>query len=200
MKATAAIVSIAFLIIAGVLFSIVKRGAALKPAGVIKVAEVGKDPEFIGKQIAIRLFPDFDEAKHVIWRLEDNSQFEIAYTTLTHLRTHAKPVLIDLRADSHGSCTENCWYIQDLRTELPAAVAQQTKSEPTVEIFVQYFDREEKVPEACEDEKILDLDCIRPVSVREVRRKMKTPARQFFMQRYQKSQFYLFIERGSSGG
>lgn len=195
MKITAAILSLAFLIIAGVLFSIVKRGAALKPAGVIKVAEVGSDPTFIGKQIATRLFPDFDEAKHVIWRLEDNSQFEIAYAAFANLRTHAKPVLVDLRSNSHSDCAESCWYIQDLKAKLPEAILQQTTSEPTVEIFVQYFDRDEKVPEMCEAEKILDIDCIRPVSVREVRRKMKSPARQFFMQRYQKLQFYLFIER-----
>jgi hypothetical protein len=60
---------------------------------------------------------------------------------------------------------------------------------------IQYFDRDEKVPEACETQKILTADCMRPISVREVRRKIKSPGPHYFMQRYLKSKFYLFIER-----
>lgn len=196
MKIIAAIVGVAFLIIAGVMISIVRSGSALRAAGVIKPAEIGKDPAFIGKQIAIRLFPDFDAAKYVVWRIEDGAEalMEIPSTVLSNLRVHAKPSLYDLRTDAQVKCGEDCWYIQNLSAPLPESIAQKIRDESVVEIFVQYFNRELAVPEACEREKILTVECMKPVAVREVRRKIKTSAPHYFMQRYQRSQFYLFVE------
>lgn len=193
----AIILGLALLTISAVMISIVRSGGALKPAGVIKPAEIGMDPLLIGKQIAIRLFPDFHSAKHVIWRIEgaDEALAEIPRVVLAHYRAPIMPTLHDLRGSDLDNCVENCWYLQDLKSGLPESVEQKTKSAPTAEVFIQYFDRDEKVPEACDNEKILTLDCMRPVSVRDVRRKIKTPAPYYFMQRYLTSQFYLFIEK-----
>lgn len=190
MKVIAIIIGTAFLIVAGVMISLIRSGGALKPAGVIKPAEIGPDPTFIGKQIAIRLFPDFQEAKHVIWRVEDGADdlATIARDTFSHYRSPTPHTLIDLRSGAADTCLENCWYIADWKTVLQ-------KPGPIAEVFVQHFDRNEQVSPTCESEKILEPDCLRPISVREVRRKLKTSAPYFFMQRYLKSQFYLFVER-----
>jgi len=199
MKIIGAVLAVAFLIIAGVLISLVRSGGALKPAGVIKPAEIGSDPGLIGKQIAVRLYPDFHAAQHVIWRLQGGEEVlaEIARTALVNSRALAKPTLVDLRNDKEvqENCIEHCWYVIEIDRELPKSVSSKIKDTPIAEIFIQYFDRNEKVPEACENEKILTTTCMRPVSVREVRRKIKTPAPHFFMQRYFSSQFFLFIEK-----
>ncbi len=200
MKIIAAVLGAAFLIIAWVMISLVRSGGALKPAGLIKPAEIGADFSLIEKQIAIRLYPDFRANKHVIWRLEGGAEAlaEIPHIVLANYQIPTKPTLQDLRGDGEDTCAaETCWYILGIDNALPDSVAQKAKAAPTAEIFVQYFDRDEKVPEACENEKIVSLSCIRPISVREVRRKIKTSAPHFFMQRYQKSQFYLFIEKKS---
>lgn len=197
MKIIAVVLGVAFFIIAAVMISLVRSGGALKPAGLIKPAEIGMDPALIGKQIATRLYPDFRVAKYVIWRLEGGAEAlaEVPRTVLAHYRIPTKPTLHDLRTDGQDNCVENCWYIQDMDSALPDSVAQKTKAAPIAEVFVQYFDRDEKVPEACETEKILPVSCMRPISVREVRRRIKTPAPHFFMQRYLESRFFLFIEK-----
>lgn len=197
MKIVISLLAAAVLIGSGVMLYLVKQGAALRPAGVIAPTEIGTTPELIAKSIALRLFPDFQTAKNVIWYMdvEAGPYVNIPESVLSHYQTNSKPSFFDLRKAPQTNCSENCWYVQALNTPLPAELAQKIKTEPSIEIYVQYFDRSEEVSELCEAEKILELKCVRPVSVREVRRKMKTPAPYFFMRRYLDSQFYLFIEK-----
>lgn len=197
MKIATVLLGTALLIVTAILVFLVTRGGALKPAGVIKPAEVGTDPDLIGKAIAIRLFPEFRAARNVIWYLERGEESFARIPRVAHLNYLApqKPVLLDLRQDPRATCVENCWYLQWTGAPLPEDLASPTRTQPIMEIFVRSFDRDEEVPAACENEKILDVECVRPISVREVRRKLKTPSPHFFMQRYLELQFHLFIEK-----
>ncbi|AZZ37032.1 hypothetical protein CIK05_09585 [Bdellovibrio sp. qaytius] len=197
MKIVVSILAAAILISSGVMFYLVKNGAALRPAGVIAASEIGSKPELIGQSIANRLFPEFQTSKNVIWYLDNNDEAlnHIPLSTLNNLQSNNKPEFYDLHQSPQTNCTEHCWYVQTVNTPLPEAIAQKIKTEPSVEIFVEYFDRDEAVSDICENEKILELKCIRPVSVREIRKKLKSSAPYFFMQRYMESQFYLFIEK-----
>jgi len=197
MKIILSLLAAALLISSGVMFFLVKKGVALRPAGVIAPTEIGINSELIGKSIALRLFPDFQTAKNVIWHMDIEAEpyTHIPETVLSHYQTNNKPSFYDLRKAPPSHCSENCWYVHALSTPLPEALLQKMKTEPSVEIYVQYFERGEEVPELCESEKILEFKCVRPVSVREVRKKIKTPVPYFFMRRYLDSQFYLFIEK-----
>lgn len=197
MKIIFTLIGVAILLSSGVMLFLVKRGAALRPAGVIAPTEISAHSDLIEKAVSLRLFPDFQTAKNVIWFINTNDEpyVNIPQNTLLHYQTNFKPTLVDLRLNTKLLCHENCWFVQAANVELPANLAQKLKTEPTVEIFVQYFERDEPVPEICESEKTLELKCVRPISVREVRKKMKTQAPYFFMRRYLDSQFYLFIER-----
>ena len=197
MKIVFAILGAAILISSGVMVFLVKKGAALRPAGVIKPAEIGTKPDLIGQSVALRLFPDFQTAKNVVWYLDisDEPFVNLPESTLANYQTNFKPELFDLRQNVQASCIANCWYIQTAHVPLPDELLKKIKAEPSVEIFVQYFDRDEEVPEICENEKTLEVKCVRPVSVREIRKKLKAPAPYFFMRRYLDSQFYLFIEK-----
>lgn len=197
MKIVFAILGAAILISSGVMVFLVKKGAALRPAGVIAPSEIGTKADLIGQAVGLRLFPDFQTAKNVVWYLDVTEEpfVNIPESTLANYQTNFKPELFDLRKNPQTSCIENCWYVQAANVALPEALQQKIKAESSLEIFVQYFDRDEKVPEVCESEKTLELKCVRPVSVREVRKKLKTSAPYFFMRRYLDSQFYLFIEK-----
>lgn len=197
MKIVFAILGAAILISSGVMVFLVKKGAALRPAGVIAPSEIGTKADLIGQAVGLRLFPDFQTAKNVVWYLDVTEEpfVNIPESTLAQYQTNFKPELFDLRKNPQTSCIENCWYVQAANVALPEALQQKIKAESSLEIFVQYFDRDEEVPEVCESEKTLELKCVRPVSVREVRKKLKTPAPYFFMRRYLDSQFYLFIEK-----
>ncbi|MCM2352388.1 MAG: hypothetical protein NDI63_02150 [Pseudobdellovibrio sp.] len=197
MKLVFAILGAAILISSGIMIFLVKKGAALRPAGVIAPSEVGVTADLIGQAVGLRLFPDFQTAKNVVWYLDigDEPFVNLPESTLANYQTNFKPELFDLRKNPQASCVENCWYVQTANVALPEALQQKIKTEPSLEIFVQYFDRDEAVPGFCENEKTLEVKCVRPVSVREVRKKLKMPAPYFFMRRYLDSQFYLFIEK-----
>lgn len=198
MKVVFSLLAAALIISSGIMFFLVKKGAALRPAGVIQPAEFTDKPDLIGKAIALRLFPEFQPAKIVIWYsdMKDQPHSQIPEVTLSYYQTNDKPELIDLRQDPAGECRlESCWYIQSLATPLPEALLEKVKTVPSIEIYIQYFSRDEKVSEICDSEKVLELNCIGPVSVREVRKKIKNPGPYFFMRRYLDSQFYLFIEK-----
>lgn len=199
MKIVFAILGAAILISSGVMVFLVKKGAALRPAGVIAPSEIGTKADLIGQSVGLRLFPEFQMAKNVIWYLDVDEEpyVSIPESTLANYQTNYKPELHDLQKDSQASCAteKSCWYIQLVNVPLSDALLQKVKTEPSIEIFIQYFERDEEVPEVCENEKTLEFKCVRPVSVREVRKKLKTPAPYFFMRRYLDSQFYLFIEK-----
>lgn len=197
MKIAAILLGIALLIISSILVFLLKNGGALKPAGVIKPAEIGSSPDLIGKSVALRLFPEFSEAHNVIWHLESSDDIlaQIPNVAWNNYPIPEKPGFQILQEGMPDNCTGNCWYIQQAGVPLPESVLQKIKSGPSMEIYVQSFNRNESVPEFCEKEKILDPKCVRPVSVREIHRKLKTAAPHFFMQRYQDSQFFLFIEK-----
>lgn len=196
MKIVLSIIAAAVLLSSAVMFYLVKQGAALRPAGVIKPAEIGNNPDLIGQSIALRLFPDFQTATNVVWYmdLDEEPYASVAATTLANYQTQFKPSFYDLRKGPIGECRDRCWYVQSTYSGLPESLLAKIENEPTVEIYVQYFSRGENVPEECDNAKTLMINCVRPVSVREVRKKIKTPAPHFFMRRYLDSKFYLFIE------
>lgn len=204
MKIAFGLVGFALLISSVVMLVLLRSGGALKPAGVIKPSELGSDPTLVGRYVATRLYPEIHAAPTVIWYLEDQQGLlaQIPWQTFAHLQGPTKPTI--QQRPMTGECPGSCWYLQPLAEPLPSDLEQKVRSGQAVEIFVRTFDRAEPVPEHCEQQKILDGDCLRAVSVREVRRKLKTPAPYFFMQRYLDAQFYLFLERplaknGASG-
>jgi hypothetical protein len=197
MKTISIVMGLALLIISGILIFLLKSGVALKPAGVIKPAEIGANPEHIGKSVAVRLFPEFHAVKNTIWYVESDEEpiASLPLVAYEHLKLPVKPNLQDLRRGRLDECPEKCWYIVKIGTALPEELTARLKAEESVEIYVQHFKRDEQVPEACEKEKILEPSCVKPVTVREVRRKLKTQAPYYFMQRYQKHEFYLLLEK-----
>lgn len=200
MKWATPLLVLALVIITAVSVFLLRKGAALRPAGVIKPAEIGDHPEKIGEAIAVRLYPEFHSARHVLWFLEpgDERGFLILQRTLSSFKESPQPLLVDLRSkDEVPVCTEKCWYFLDSGSQVPEALEDRLKTENRIEIYVQSFDRNAEVPEKCNQEKILDLACIGPVSVREVKRKLKTPEPYFFMRRYLDHQFFLLLEKPS---
>lgn len=199
MKIIITLLAVAFLLIAGVMISLLRSGGALQSAGVMKPAEISSGFSRIGELVTLRLFPEFDTAQHVLWLLEegDESLDEIPKSAHAHWKGQKPSTLHDLRVGAEVNCVERCWYIQNLNTPLSDDLKQKMKNQPSTEILVQRFDRDEKVSEHCEGQKILDAACMRPVSVREVRRKIKTPTPHFFMRRYLDSQFYLYVEQST---
>ena len=200
MKIPLFILGAMLLVITVILLFLVKSGGALKPAGVIKPTVIGPDLNLIGERVALRLYPEFHEAKNAIWYLknEDSALAGIPQITFINYQNRAKVSFQDLRSKQENSCSGNCWYIQRAGDPLPEFLVEKMKTESSIELYVEYFNRNEEVSSLCESEKILETKCVRPIAVREIRRKLKSPEPHFFMQRYERSQFFLFVEKPKS--
>ncbi len=199
MKTVSILLGAALIIITGILLTLLKSGGALKPAGVIGATEMGSDQNRIPKALALRLFPEFHRSKNVIWYFDSNNGFHsgIPVNTYQEFQSPEKPVLVDLRENNPKVCDEGCWYFQDISTPLSESIQEKIQAEPSIEIFIDTFRRDAPVPQHCETEKILDNECVKHISVREIHRKLKSEELHFFMRRYLDSRFFLFIEEPS---
>jgi hypothetical protein len=194
------------LIIAAVIFNLVTNGVALRSAGVIKPTLIGSDDRHIAKSLALRLFPDFQTYKNVVWVPEpglENRVDELLSLTRMKLKeeqTNLFPEFIkasDVESKEPVPSSETYFWWQ-----FPANWEPKLKSfkqilgyENFVVIFISTFERNHNVPTKCEDIKILTHECLRDAAVREVRKKLKSSEPYFFMRRYQANEFYLFIEK-----
>jgi hypothetical protein len=122
--------------------------------------------------------------------------------------------------DALKACSTPCWILraQDQAHELKANAFLQEKLRPLAEaegkkyftLTVVPFQFSREVPQECWEEKRLDFECIQAVSVQTTIRKLpkhmqseieegtrgKNPrARYFFLNKYNESDFFLFIEK-----
>ena len=116
MKIIFAILGAAILISSGIMIFLVKKGAALRPAGVIAPSEIGTRAELIGQAVGLRLFPDFQTAKNVVWYLDvtDEPFVNIPESTLASYQTNFKPELFDLRKikDCHSQLEKMLFFLR----------------------------------------------------------------------------------------
>lgn len=194
------------LVIGAVIFNLVTNGVALRSAGVIKPTLIGLDDRLIAKSLALRLFPDFQTYKNVVWVPEaglENRVDEIASLTRLKLKeeqTKLFPEIVsvtetDLTKPSPATDTYYWWLFPANWEPKLNLFKQSLTDEEFIVIFISAFDRNHAVPTQCENIKLLTHECLRDAAVREVHKKLKSPEPYFFMRRYQTNEFYLFIEK-----
>jgi hypothetical protein len=199
---------ICFLLIGGVIFNLTTKGIALRSSGVIKPTLLGTDNYLIAHSLALRLFPEFQTMKNVVWSPELGLETIVdAITLQTALelkkeKTNVSPEIITVAALENEpfpelTVSENYrwWILPTTRQDLLTSFKNTFSNQNFIIIFIHSFDRNEAFPAECEDIKILNHDCLRAAAVREVRKKLKSDSDYFFMRRYQDNEFYLFIEK-----
>ncbi len=190
MKKAVILIGLLFVIITGVLIKLIKSGAALRPAGVIKPMNFDPEMTIIAQSLAIRLFPEFQSHQNVYWVSEED--FEVKTQNILNL------TMMELSSKVPNMSIQS-WQVLSLQQfeQIQKAGPLPTEglnSVPPLYIFIHSFVRTMEVPENCEDKKILDDLCLKAISVREVKKKFKDPSPYFFMRRYMDNNFYLFVE------
>lgn len=172
-----AILGLAFVVMIAITVQLVKKGAALRSAGVIKPMLVPEPVSLIGESLALRLFPHFQSAKNVYW-ISSGEMMPLAQVIakVTHER-----ILMDQKPK---------FIMRDLLQE-----GEPSSEEEVIWIYVLSFRRGQSVPPECEEQQILNIECLKAVSVREVNNKFSEPQPYFFMRRYLDNRFYLLIEK-----
>jgi hypothetical protein len=173
----------------------------------IKPTLYNEDNKLLAKSVSLRLFPEFQSNPNTVWipseKMEASAPSIIA-AIIDHyksLKVSSIPHVILVKAESdlqkNNELNIQKWWIfpsvSDSILDKAQALSLFSETEPNI-IYISEFKRDDIVPQNCEIEKQLSHECLKAVSVREVKKKFKSNSPYFFMRRYNENQFYLFIE------
>jgi hypothetical protein len=193
------IFGIVFLIISLAMVAIVKRGVTLKLQPLIKPTQMEINLEPMARHLFLRLFPDFQQAEYVIWNFESETKdTKLFYSQISsRFESEMKKInFFDPNSSLLEDCLAPCWMTStslSQLTELKQKFAGTDKK--WIVIHWKSYHAVEDVSEVCLNQKVLSEDCIRPVAVNDVKKRLKDPkARYFFLKKYLDRDFYLFVK------
>lgn len=210
MKIIISLLSLGFVIIIACLVYLLNSGVSIRTAPIIKPSIVSQDFINVPQGLFLRLFPDIQQSHYILWSVSQNSAEVQKTLSVMRERTekelHAPVQFIydgaNATAQEVQACARPCWilFAEDQAHELQPNSWIESHVKPLGRPYFTLswipFQREVKVPEGCVKEKRLDLECLKVISVQEVRRKMKDDSvRYFFMRKYMDRDYFLFVEK-----
>jgi len=206
MKKLALLFGLMFVVISVCMVYLIRQGVVLRTAPIAKPTVLSADLDRVGRAIAKRLFPDFQAAQYVLWSMPEGDQE--AQALLSAIKKYRDlitpggllPFSDQLGEEQVAGCPQPCWIL------MPPGRAHELSSNSFIQDFllsknrrhlsisVLHFDRNVEVSAECDHEKRLSEKCLVPTSVAEVKRKLKSEERHFFMRKYQDRDFFIFIE------
>ena len=200
----------AFLVIIACMIYLVVRGVGLRSAPLIKPSVIEPNGANVASDVMLRLYPEFKNAHYVVWGVLPEtpestrlmSQMLSEYEKIHHAPAHMIVRALEAGEDELKACGEPCWLLlpTEKANELSPGSFAETKLKPLGRPYFSItwleFSGDEVVPEHCEQEKRISFDCIKPLAVREVRRKLKDPSvSYFFMRKYNEIDNFVFFQK-----
>lgn len=208
MKTIFSILGIAFVVIAVCMTLLVQKGVSLRTAPIIKQSLLAEDEMNIATGIVLRLYPDFQQAEYIVWNLDQNSSLIQKNMGVIKNRLEKElkkdiTVIYDgenITPERLSRCAKPCWIFFKENTahvfdEHPIFKQIAPLSSYYFTISWSDFKRDLPMSESCIKEQRLTQDCIKEVSVNEVRRKLKEAGRYFFMRKYQDHDYFFYLEK-----
>lgn len=210
MKKIAAVIVVCTLIISACIVYLVRFGIGLRPAPLIQPSVMTDDQSNVASAVMLRLFkelqdndyivlgvlPETEESKKII------NQAAKEYEKIFHKTVHFINDAENAGIESLLSCKKPCWLLisEKKANHLDANSLIDKQPYSFIKTFFTLtfvsFHKNIEVPKECDDQKRLSLDCLIPVSIRGVRRKMRdSQKRYFFLQKYDEKDYFLFIEK-----
>ena len=194
MKKIAAVFTLVFIVIAACMLYLMRSGVSLRSAPLIKPTLISADHRNIAAHTVMRMFPELQQSHYVLWGVlpetEDSQMlmnyFLDEYQKRFHLAAHIIRNAENVSVEEISKCEKPCWLLvsKEVANELTINPFIAEKIVPLKKEFINIsflsFEKNEAVPEKCDQEKRLTLDCIGPVSVREVDKKLKEPNQRYF--------------------
>ncbi|MEK2689684.1 hypothetical protein [Bdellovibrio sp. GT3] len=210
MKKIFAILGLVFVIITVCMIYLVRKGVSLRSEPLIKPTVISADHRNIASHTVLRLFPDLQTTHYVLWGVlpeANDTQLLMTYFLEEYYKQFQTPAHViqdgtKATAEEIAKCEKPCWI------KLPHNLANTLTSnefisgmiEPTqkpyITITVMPFNGDEEVSDFCNQEQRLTLECVTPVTVREIHRKMKDPTQlYFFLRKYNERDLFLFVQK-----
>ncbi|QLY25748.1 hypothetical protein [Bdellovibrio sp. KM01] len=210
MKKIFTILGLVFIIITFCMIYLVRKGVSLRSEPLIRPTVISADQRNISSHTVLRIFPDLQSNHYVIWGVLPETpdtqllmtHFLEEYYKKLQIPVHIIQNGLEASAEEIQNCKKPCWIKMphDQANELSTNEFISSKIEPTqkahITITTMPFNGDEIVPEYCDQQQRLTLDCVTPVSVREIHRKMKDPKQlYFFLRKYNDRDFFLFVQK-----
>lgn len=186
--------------IAGFMMSLLNSGISLRVATLIKPSEISSTKQ-VAQALAIRLFPELQTKKWLIYSFENESP-------------RAKELLVEFLAEvkktpageyqvrvAGEECEKHCLFLDETpqnheTVQQIFSVKLEAEQSDVFRLKVGEFDLQEPFLQECDSMQRLDEQCIRAISIRDSRRKMKNPDQKyFFLKKYNHNQYYLFFQK-----
>ncbi|UYL10303.1 hypothetical protein B9G69_006885 [Bdellovibrio sp. SKB1291214] len=210
MKKIFALLGLVFAIITFCMIYLVRKGVSLRSEPLIRPTVISADQRNIASHTVLRIFPDLQNNDYILWGVLPESPD--TQLLMTHfLEEYFKKLQIPPHIIQDGTkaspeeiknCAKPCWVKMphDQANTLAGNSLIEEKIIPThknyLTLTVMPFNGDETVSEFCDQQKRLTLECITPVSVREIHRKMKDPKQlYFFLRKYNERDFFLFVQK-----
>lgn len=162
----------------------------------------------VAQSMVLRLFPELQNTHYVIWGIlpfTEESQKTFDLMKIDYKKVfHADVQVLEgdkVSSDDIKACAKPCWILlpiekaHELEPNLFIDENIKKNSDSYINISWINFEREQNVSDECVHEHRLSYSCIKPVSVKEVERKMKSPHRYFFLRKYNEKDLFLFVQK-----
>ena len=203
-------IALSLLLISACIVYLVSSGISLRAAPIIQPSLMDINGDNVAKALNIRLFQELQNSRYVIWgalpETEESARL-INKAAEEYEKLFHKPVQFIRNAEGASAeylraCAKPCWLTvpstkaNQLSTNIFIKDSILSLAEPFFTITIVPFTPDAEVPDGCDGEKRLSLRCFVPISVRNVRRKIKAPEkRHFFLNKYYENDFFLFIQQ-----
>lgn len=207
MKVIYWILGICLVIVSACVLYLVKTGIVMRAAPYIKPTNIESDPAIIGEHLYMRLFPDFQSARYVLWGVHPESEeVQITLSKIRELyekqfRTTINMINAETATEQDvANCQTPCWVFfapEKAHSLVPNEFVHE-KIEKVTPMYFSItwvdFKNPEPVPQNCIDQKFLDLHCLKLVSLEDAQRRFKDHGqRYFFLRKYLDHDYFLFV-------
>jgi hypothetical protein len=210
MKKVYWILGLALVIVSACMVYLLINGVVLRSAPLIKPSVLQGDFKNVARDVILRLYPDLLNSHYVLLGLDPRTtesevflnQLKIEAEKVFQFKVNRLEAADAFTREQIAGCSKPCWLLlpRDQANELRenSFISEKIVSlgRPYISISWIDFHRGEVVSEACDQEKRLDLQCLGPIGLREVARKLKeTSKRYYFLRKYNERDHFLFVEQ-----
>ncbi|AGH94566.1 hypothetical protein [Pseudobdellovibrio exovorus] len=214
MKKVGWLIGLGLIIITVCMGYLIKQGISLRSAPLIQPSVMDADRANVATSVIQRMHQNFEDVDYAIFGVAEKAEDQqlIRMMAEEYEKVFKAPVQFlvqndSVTADVVAACTRPCWILTGFEKAHTLAGVNTwmqdnliSQQKPFLSLTIVDFQvgepGDDVVSDECHQQKRLSFDCLVPVSVREIKRRMKKPDQKyFFLRQYNGEDFFLFLQK-----